>query len=192
MVRIDINPEKNSFTPLDPYELPDEVTDTLVARGGLYISKAQVPKTQHDFGNLRHIKHESGDLSYLADQTKVYGNGESESTIHLVDTTPKGQLTGVGEVRFNPQSNDDYFKDKPFVGWTHTEKEYRSEGLGRRRLLVMKLAAAAEFGLTLHSDTLLAHDAATQIWKHMVDRGLAEEYKQSLASGGTTPRYKFK
>ena len=179
-----------SFESTSPQDLPSNVKDKFISRGSLYINKQTAPKSMDDFENVRRVVHANGDISYLANQNKIYSSGAQEETIHLVDTTAESRLTGEAEVRFNSASEEDYFKDKPFVGWTSTEKEARHEGLGRRRLIVMKFAAAAEFGLALHSDTVFSHEDVGKIWERLVDEGQAEQYIQP-DSAGNNLRYKF-
>ncbi len=186
-------PEKNlrdHFRPIQPDAIPAEVAEQIIRRGGLFVDRALQPRSIDGFESLRSLAHDNGDETYLANQTKIYGDDEKESIIHVIDTTPAGQVIGVGEVRFNRDSEEDYFKDKPFVGWTLTENARSNEGLGSRRLLVMRLATAAEFGLVLHSDTLIT-ESATRIWERMVRNGLAERYDQPISANKTAPRYRF-
>ncbi len=182
---------ETQFDSVNPSDIPRDVADTLMSQGSLYIDSRTSPQSIADFDDIRTVIHGNDDVSYLANQNKTYINGDKEKIIHLVDTSPRGQVTGVGEVRFNPTSEKDYFKEKPFVGWTSTEVEFQHQGLGRRRLIVMKLATAAEFGLSLHSGTVFSDPNVTKIWERIVDSDEAERYDQ-LIKEGKTLRYKFK
>lgn len=186
-------PHTSSETPFKttyPEDVPHQVADEFLSQGAKFIDRHSVPKSMQDFDNIRRFVHENDDISYLANQKKHYQNGSSENVIHLIDAKPDGSVSGVGEVRFNPLSEDDYFKEKPFVGWTASEEEFRHEGLGRRRLLVMKLATSAEFGLALHSGTVHSDDNVIKIWERLVSEGKAVSYDQVIREGKTL-RYKF-
>lgn len=180
------------FRQINPEDVPAEVATRLVGRGRLYIHPEEAPQSITEFGALRVHEHADGDMTYLANQTKTYSQGDTEEIIHVIDASPDGEVIGTGEVRYNPTSKEDYFKGKPFVGATSTVESRRNEGLATRRLRIMKLAAAAEFGLSLHSDTLFSDDSARKIWEHLVRDGLAERYMQKTSSGASHPRYRFK
>jgi len=179
------------FTPLQPEEIPPSVATLLLMRSGLLILPEHAPTSLSELNDLRSVAHEDGDVSYLASQTKTYTQGDIEDIIHIIDASPDGEVIGWGEVRRNLTSKEDYFKDKPFVGSTHTIEERRHKGLASRRLMVMKLATSAEFSLALHSDTLFSDNNARKIWEHMVRDGLAVKYIQKGNKAARHPRYKF-
>ena len=179
------------IVPIDPEDIPEAAANRIINQGSLYINRDDAPTTIGDFGGHGLVRYETGDVGYIAEQTKTYGHGEKEEVIHLVDTTHDGAIKGYGEIRFNKESSEDYFHDKPFVGTTRTEEEYRGEGLARRRLLVMNLVTVARLGLALHSDTLIAHEHALRTWERLVREERAMKYDQQLKAGKQTPRFRF-
>jgi len=179
------------FTPLQPEDMPPKIATLLLARSALHILPDEAPMSISELNDLRLFTHENREASYLASQTKTYTQGDIEDIIHIIDASPDGEVIGWGEVRRNLTSKEDYFKDKPFVGSTHTIEERRHEGLASRRLLVMRLATSAEFGLALHSDTLFSDHNARKIWEHMVRDGLATKYIQNGSKSARHPRYRF-
>lgn len=123
--------------------------------------------------------HPDGDYSWLAQHDKTYDEYSEavESNTYVFDTNPDNEITGVGEIRFARSSDDPYFKDKLFVGWTKTELGFERQGLGRRRLLVMNMVSHALYGCALHSDTLLS-EPAQRLWEGLVDESAASRYNE--------------
>lgn len=180
-----------TFTSIAPAQIPNAVSELLIRRGGVLIPPKDAPTCLEDFTNLRAAVHGNGDISYAASQKKIYRPEKWERVIHLIDTTESGKLTGTGEVAFSPDSRVDYFRNKPSVWFTRTFEGLGHQGLGRRRLVMMNLAATAEFGFSLHSATLFCDPYEQNAWEHLVRDGLAKRYVQRNGTQQST-RYKFK
>ena len=171
-----------------PSDIPYGVGDNFSANSSLYTMDGEI--SVDEFDHLLRIDG-MGATTYLGEHEKLLATGGTERTTYLVDMTDDGTHTiGRGEMRYNDSSNTDYFKDKPFVGYTRTystypEKDFSKRGYGRRRLHALNLAAQTLYNLPLHSDTLRS-PAATRLWEKLVIDGLAEMYMQEQHT-----RYKF-
>lgn len=134
------------------------------------------------------ITYGNGDKTYVAEQLKEYsrekGPTEKEKNVYFFDTRGKNKI-GHGELRLNITSKRDFFKDKPFVGFTETSEQFRKEGLGERRILMMGAYAHMQYGLPLYSDTLIQLPAE-KVWNKLVEKGRAEELRE-----GDKRRYKL-
>ncbi len=138
-----------------------------------------------NFEGFQAVRHENGDITYIARQTKTYStNRETEQLNYLIDFNNQNEETGYAELRLN-ETNSSYFKNKPFVGFSNTETKYRKQGLGTRRLLTMNALAQSQYHNPLNSDTLLSK-GAENLWKGLVKKGLARTYQE-----GNHTRYVF-
>lgn len=132
------------------------------------------------------IDHQSGDRTFAARQIKTYDtNGETEELVYILDLDNEENEKGHAELRMNISNNDPYFKNKPFVGYTETEDDFRKQGLGARRLLIMNVFAKILYVLPLHSDTLISAEASS-LWKRLVEEGKATTYLE-----GEHERFRF-
>ncbi|MDQ5883583.1 MAG: hypothetical protein QG654_497 [Patescibacteria group bacterium] len=128
-----------------------------------------------NFEGLFLLKHENGDITYVATQIKF-----DEYNTYFFDTRD-GEEIGHGELRFAKDSEDEFFKDKPFVGFTDTEENFRRQGLGERRLLEMGAYSRQIYNLPIYSDTLISENAKA-LWNKFVSLGMAEVFIEN--SGG--------
>lgn len=169
-------------------DIPASVEDNFCENSGIHTMDGEISLDQFD--HLLRIDG-LGATTYLGEHEKLLAIGDTERTTYLVDlTNDERQTIGHGEMRFNTSSNTDYFKDKPFVGYTRTydkrpDRDFSHRGYGRRRLHALNLAAQTLYNLPLHSDTLRS-PAATRLWEKLVADGLAEMYMQDWHA-----RYKF-
>jgi hypothetical protein len=163
----------------------------LLSRSELYTAPSAPPLDIQDM-NLLKFEHGNGDTSYLGEHIKTYQNGQVESNTYIVDINQDSRLTGKAEIRFAADREDSYFKNKPFVGWTETLEDFRGEGLGRRRLLVMNTASLALYGHLLHSGTLQHDPAVSKMWDRLVEEDLATRYSEvDSKTGEELARYHF-
>lgn len=161
-------------------EIPEDVRQRFERRSQLFIRRQDY--RPGNFEGFFAVQHTNGDRTYLACQTKTYDTGDTESLTYFVDTRD-GQDIGHSELRFNVSNPADYFKQKPFVGYTHTEEAFRRQGLGLRRLEEMNAFTQAHFHLPLYSDTLNAEEG---LWEDLVAQGRARKFKE-----GRKLRYAF-
>jgi hypothetical protein len=132
------------------------------------------------------ITHDNGDRTYVATQTVTYPtNGDTERLAYLMDFNEAGSPVGGGEIRHNTSNQDNYFRDKPFVGFTITDQAYQRRGFGKRRLNMMNALSRSLHGNPIHSDTNMAPNAEN-LWKNLVEEGAARAYKE-----GQHNRYMF-
>jgi hypothetical protein len=144
-----------------------------------------------NFSELFRLDLDQGGLIYGATLVKNYPfpeDVETESLMYIADTDEQGEVYGYGEVRYNTTSQDPYFKDKPFVGFTETEENHRKQGFGMRRLIIMNTLAQKFFGHPLHSDAAINQAKAKPLWERLVEQGLAYEYIED----DNLERYAFK
>lgn len=140
---------------------------------------------QGNFEDLFKIVYSEKEIIFAASQNKTYHNGETEDLVYLVDTI-NGEMSGYSELRMALTKQTEFFKDKPFVGFTQTEEPLRGLGIGETRLRIMNSIAHAKYGHPLHSDTLL-QESAKRIWERLVENGEAEKFSE-----GEHERFRFK
>jgi hypothetical protein len=138
-----------------------------------------------DFKKIFLVEHDNGDLTYIGNQIKNYWNESTEDLSYLFERRGQEKI-GHGELRYDISSDDEFFKNKPFVGFTETEKEYHKTGLGRRRLFLLNALAQSLYDQPLYSSTLIA-DEARSLWEKLVVEGKAEKFKE-----GDDDRYVMK
>lgn len=181
----------DTFEAISHRDIHLAATAGLLYRGGLYVTPEQLPRTIDEFSELSAFE-ESGITTYRGVIDKDLCDGEFERTVQLIDLTHQGHVIGAGEVVYRPQSSLDAYRDKPFVGWTKTDKSYCGEGLGRRRLTLMRMSSLACFGRALHSDMVIAHEHVHRIWERFVAEGEAVAYEeQDPNTDKLVKRYQF-
>lgn len=134
-----------------------------------------------DFHQIFIVKKDSGEETHLAHQTKVHQEGY-ERLVYLQDFClgPLGLAgpVGHGEIRFYPEKEKEFFKDKPFVGFTETIKCLRKNGRGTDRLRLMNGLCRVLFDLPLHSGTFVAEEkVAGSPWRVLINEGKAISYQ---------------
>jgi hypothetical protein len=101
---------------------------------------------------------DNGDSSYSALHPVIYNLGKQheemkEFDLYSMELDKNGVFTGRFEIRYQPDSNHPYFKNKPFVEWAETEKDFQHQGLGIRKHRTMGALSRAVYGLALHVDS---------------------------------------
>ncbi len=133
------------------------------------------------FKELFAIQHNSGDITYAAQQIKEYpvimatGHPEIdlvEDLVYLKDLNRYGEETGYGEIIKEAK------EEIPYVGYTMTKDEYRRQGFGKRRLLMMNGLSKMLFGLPLYSGISFGHPDAKSLWEKLVAERKALKYKE--------------
>jgi hypothetical protein len=125
-------------------------------------------------------------LRYVGSERKIYDtDGTDETLVNIIEVTVgSNKVLGHGEIRLG-HSEEPFFKDKPFVGFTRTNPEFLRQGLGMRRVFAMNHLTRLLFDLPLNSSTLLSEDAA-RLWQRLCTDNLAESYLE-----GDRKRYAF-
>jgi len=141
-----------------------------------------------NFKKLFLADHENGDKTYIANQTKIYTEGDDggggEDLSYLVDYRAN-EIIGHSELRFKGSSGNKYYQDKPFIGFTDTEEKHRKSGLGKRRLYLMNALAKSFYGHSVYSDTLVSEEARL-LWEKLVLENKAQKIKE-----GDKDRYRL-
>lgn len=167
-------------------QIPEEAVKLFESYGRKYISPEEYKAG--NFEKLYTIGHDNGDITYVAEQTKILGkeNYEQEKNAYFFESR-EGKEIGHGELRYNDVSEDKYFKNKPFVGYSATEKEYRRMGLGKRRIFEMNAYSQMRYQLPLYSGTVITPEVK-RIWEALVKEGKAEKFREKT---GRTTRVRF-
>ncbi len=84
-----------------------------------------------------------------------------------------------GEISYNPFRQEDFFQDKPFVGYTETDSAHKRKGLALRRLEIMNVLAKALYGFPLHSGILGEDNDARKVWGKLVDKKRARKIEEN-------------
>ena len=165
-------------------DLP-EAADILHKLAKMYLSAEKFDPNR--FGFVRRIDHADGGQTYLASYEKDYGQagGGVEESTYLIDVNEAGEYCGYGEIRNSSSTDSEYLKDKPFVGYTRTEKGKSQKGFGLRRLAMMNAVSHMLYGQPLYSDTVQS-DRAQRLWEALVKQGDAIKFKE-----GDHDRYVF-
>lgn len=129
------------------------------------------------------VEYPNGDKSYIAEQTKTYKTlienepgSETEKLSYIFDTRGEG-ISGHAELRYNISNKSKYFKNKPFVGYNDTEREFQRSGLGWRRIRLMNALARTKYDAPLYSDTLMS-EQAEGLWQKLVKEGKVKKIKE--------------
>ncbi len=191
--------EGASLIPITYADLPPEAVTHFEANSEKYIlPKEYIP------GNFSHIyllTHPDGSETYIAEQIKNYGEGkDTEALAYFMDYID-GKPAGYGELRNNISNQNNYFRGKPFVGFTRTYSpedqesggnDFQKQGLGERRLFEMNAYTESRFGAALHSDSNITPEAE-RVWQRFVKEGKAEAYVQpKTRDGNDVIRYRMK
>ena len=168
---------------ISPDKIPAEVMEYFERKSRQFIDAKDYKP--NNFGAFYVVHYADGGKTFIAEQIKTYDtNHDTESLAYLVDVDGETQL-GHGELRMNISNPEKFFKDKPFVGYTKTEKTSRRKGFGRRRLLVMNAFSQMRYKLPLYSGTLI-EDRAKSVWESLVKEDLAQRIRE-----GRRRRYVF-
>jgi hypothetical protein len=154
-------------------DMPDDVQEMLESLGMMYLNPDKFVPGQFRDGKRVTI---GADEAYVASKIKEYGGAGKEESTYVVDVR-NGEVAGYGEIRWHLENADEYFKDKPFVGYTKTMEGHRRQGLAERRLRLMNAVAREKYGLPIHSDTVIA-EGAKAMWEKLVKEGRARKYKE--------------
>lgn len=131
-----------------------------------------------NFNKLFKFSHQNGDETYIGQQDKTYDtNGATERLTYFADIR-NGEMTGYLELRLAVSDLSDYFKSKPFVGFTRTHPPFLHQGLGKRRLEEANAYSLSEHSLPLNSDSLVTEEAKST-WERLIAEGKAEKYVEN-------------
>jgi hypothetical protein len=160
-----------------PDQLPPDVLQYFDGMNRRFVDPEDPPQVFNGFYKITHT--DNSDLvTYVADKDMLYTD---------FDKTPKGfernvflyemkgaEKTGHAELRYRPKAKiGDAFKDKPFIGYNGTEKDFLHQGLARKRIFAMGAYSEMEWGLPLYSGD--QNKMADGVWQSLVSDGLAEE-----------------
>ena len=101
---------------------------------------------------------DNGDNSYSVLHPVRYDKGKrdeeaKEFDLYSMEFDKTGIRNGRFEIRYQPNSTNSYFKNKPFVEWVQTEEGFQHQGLGIRKHKTMAALSRAIYGLALHADS---------------------------------------
>ncbi len=162
----------SSIEEIDLNNIPKEAMTFFENHSELLISSKDYKPGNFEFFFL--IKHSNGDITYLAQQTKNYHEKVGIERLTYFWETRNKENIGHGELRYNISDKDEFFKNKPFVGFSETEKEFQKQGLGKRRLLLMNAYSQMLYQLPLYSSDIIT-PKAENIWVQLEGEGLAQK-----------------
>jgi hypothetical protein len=175
---------KGHMSPISLDEIPAMAMEQFEGYSSRFIPPYSY--VERNFERSFSINDDTKMTTYVVTQNKKYTDAEIsfiEKQIYLF-ATDQGDVTLHSEIRFNITSEDRFFKDKPFVGYSGCESNfYYSDdvlqkvwlSLGVEQVKVMNALSHAFFGLPIHSDTLLcAHEEP--LWEELLRRGDIQSY----------------
>lgn len=129
------------------------------------------------FEQLCVLADDRGLTTYIGVEVKTYDtNRIQETLVYLLETENGQERIGHGEIRLG-HTDDPYFENKPFVGFTHTEDALQRRGYGIRRLFAMDYLTRVLFDLRLNSSTTIQPEAES-IWKKLFASGYVISYDE--------------
>ena len=177
------NQDLFAASPIKAEDMPVAARQGLIYRAGVLVDPGSKPSSINVYNDLRMTTLPSGFLAFYGLVRKTFRDGTEEDTIQIVNTTPSGLLAGASEVRNEQQPSSDELEHKPFVGATNTAMEYRQQGLGRDRLVLMGQLAFTLFRGRLNSDIFFAHGSAQKMWEELASHDYARKYNQQSRFG---------
>jgi len=169
---------------VDCADLPAIVLDHFESNSSKYIHPDNYVKG--NFEKIFKITQSEDEVKYIAQQDKTYNtNGDTERIAYLVDTRGE-DVTGYLEMRLGTTNLNDYFVNKPFVGFTRTNEGFLREGLAYKRLIEANDYSVAEHGHVLNSDSLMREEAR-KVWEKLEVEGKVERYDE-----GEKVRFRFR
>ncbi len=158
-------------------QIPQTVLEHFEGMSSRFISREKYQ--EGNFNAYYRIVHSDiqGFITYIADQDKTYDYKKPpvlEKNVYFYEVLD-GNKVGHGELRYQPEAKekDEYFKDKPFVGFTRTENDFLQKGFAKRRLLAMGAYSEMQWHLPLYAGD--QNKTADKVWKSLVNENLAEE-----------------
>lgn len=151
--------------------IPSEVLEFFEGMSARFVSPDNYKSDNFEIAYL--IKHDNGDLTYVAEQEKDYQEKGIEKNAYFFDVRD-GKKIGHGELRYSANRKEEFFDQKPFVGFTNTEDDYRRLGLGERRLFEMGAYSQIRYGLPLYSSTTITKEAE-KVWQKLEAHGKANK-----------------
>lgn len=177
------NQDLFAASPIKAEGMPVAARQGLIYRAGVLVDPGSKPSSINVYDDLRMTTLPSGFLAFYGLVRKTFRDGTEEDTVQIVNTTTDGRLAGVGEVRNELQPPSHKPEYKPFVGATNTAMEYRQQGLGRDRLVLMGQLAFTLFCGRLNSDIFFAHGSAQKMWEELARHDYARKYNQQSRFG---------
>lgn len=162
---------------IEEKEVPEKVKKFFEGHSQLFIDLEDY--IQGNFSQYYVIDKYNSEQIYIAQQTKTYTktNNNSEELTYIFETKNETKI-GHGEIRYNYTSKEDFFVDKPFVGFSSTEDEFLRKGYGLERLKLMNELTKSIYHLKLHSSTTI-RDNARKVWsERLIKEGSAKQYFQ--------------
>lgn len=158
--------------------VPSEALKYFERQSGRFMAPEEY--TPFDFHVLFEITHFAPYLSHVAWKTVYHHSGGIETNMFVSDIDPKNQesLLGSGVLRYDFGNQDQFFRLKPFVDYTHTQPPHQRRGLALARLVTMNALSQAFLGLPLYSGssfhTITEQKPSEGPWLRLVELGLAE------------------
>lgn len=161
-------------------DLPQNVIEDFEGWSSRFISPESYKEDNFTHYFLIQHNHIPDFKTYVGEQDKIYDhldeNEKLEKNVYFIDMLGTEEV-GHGELRFQPNGQDFYFKDRPFVGYSSTEDERRRQGFATDRLLEMGAYSEMQWGLPLYSGD--QNETADTVWQELIKQGKAKEVQAS-------------
>lgn len=159
-------------------ELPPEAKKRFGIRKPTFIEAVRgINPVKYD--QLLKIVHDNGEESYI----RTVSNSKSHK-VYVAEFNTDKEYIGTGSMKLFTQTDNEFFKDKPYVNWTKTHEEHERRGYGTRRLYIMNALSQTIHQLPLNSSgkfiiNYLVDDTPSQkrLWQNLVEAGDATPYK---------------
>ncbi len=161
-------------------EIPDEAYNLFEWYSRRFILPKEYKKWNFEkYGKINH-DWDTPYITYFAIQKKDI-KGIKEKNIYIYEMDEKWNKIGNWEIRLW-LSDEEFFKDKPFVWFTNTKEEYRKKWYGRKRIETMNILTQKIRWMKLHSSELFSDKKAKKIRENFEQEGKAKRYKESNGS----------
>jgi|SRR3989344_2118918 len=155
-------------------QITDNAMDFFERKSSMYIH----PKNYKpgNFRSFYEIRHGDESKTYVAEQIKTYDSGEQEINTYFVDIY-NDEIAGYSELRLGITNEREYFKNKPFVGFTKTYSKFGKRNLAERRLYMMNAFSKMRYDFPIYSDTVMT-DRPKEMWERLVSERKAKKIKE--------------
>lgn len=133
-----------------------------------------------DFEKFFVITNAANEKTFLAQQTKKYSRINNTERLTYFAELRDEEIVSRAVLRFNikhDKKDEEYFKNKPFVGGIKVEEGNLREGLATDMLLKINAYSQMLYKLPAYSDTLISKEAKPLLEK-FTSQGKAKKFKE--------------
>jgi hypothetical protein len=128
------------------------------------------------------LRGEGSYTTYIVKEIKEIKDYGFEEDTYFADVDEQGELIGTSELRYKPDSDKEFFKDKPFLGNIRTNPNFLRQGFGIRRIELMDGFSRIQYQNPLYSDEINSEEMIA-VWEKLVADGRASKTQLSDDEG---------